>query len=65
MCICVGEVRLHADCEMCRCACACRVRGCRARACRVGLRQREARETMALLKVLPGDVMVDLFEALA
>ena len=57
--------RLDADGEMCRCACACRVCGCRARACRVGLRQREARETMALLKVLPGDVMVDLFEALA
>ena len=32
---------------------------------RVGVRQREARETLALLKALPIDVAVDLFEALA
>ena len=29
----------------------------------VGFRQREARATLALLKVLPADVAVDLFEA--
>ena len=60
---CVGEVGLDADGEMCRCACACRVRGCRVCVCRAGVRQREARETLALLKVLPGDVAVDILEA--
>ena len=34
-----------------------------ARARRVGLRQREARETLALLKVLPVDVVADILEA--
>jgi hypothetical protein len=58
-------VRLDAEGEMLRCACACRVRGCRARVFRVGLRQGEAAETLALLTVLPGDVLVDLFKALA
>ena len=60
---CVGEVGLDADGEMCPCACACRVRGCRARVCRAGLRQREARETLALLKALPVDVVADILEA--
>jgi hypothetical protein len=65
MCVGVGEKRLDAHSEMCRCACACCVRGRCARVSRVGLRQSEAREMLALLKVLPGDVVADHFEALA
>ena len=34
-----------------------------ARARRVGLRQREARETLMLLKALPVDVVADILEA--